>query len=144
MTRLIGKPKDIGNRLLDPLLEDFFAVPSVIDRRQEYFVPRANIAETEESLVFTFEVPGMNKDDIKVMVSDRVLTVSGKRELHNNVKEGRTIREEIRTGQFERQFSLPDSVRTDSIKADYKNGILVISLDKKDEVKPREIEVKIS
>jgi HSP20 family protein len=58
-------------------------------------------------------------------------------------EEEQIVREEMLTGEFERQFTLPDSVNTDSINANYKDGILTIELDKKDEVKAREIDIKI-
>jgi HSP20 family protein len=95
-------------------------------------------------LVLTFELPGMDKKDIKVQVKDSVLTVSGKRELKSETKEGNTVRSEIWSGSFSRSFTLPDSINPEKIAADYKNGLLEIRMDKLEEVKPKEIEVRVS
>ncbi len=144
MTNVIVKSNENRNRLLDPFLEDFFSVPSVFDRRAEGFVPRVNITESADKLIFTFEVPGMDKKDIKVSITNRVLSVSGKRETRMKSENERLIRDEILEGMFERQFTLPETVDSDSIDARYANGILTIELEKKEEVKPKEIEVKVS
>jgi HSP20 family molecular chaperone IbpA len=85
----------------------------------------------------------MKKDDIKVTVTGRVLSVSGRREARMGSEKEHPVRQEILTGEFERQFTLPDTVQTDAIDAEYSNGILTIELKKKDEVKPRQVDVKI-
>lgn len=144
MTRMMTKRNDVGNRWNSPFLEDFFSEPSIFDRYINGFTPRTNIIETVENLRFAFEVPGMTKDDIKVTITNNVLSVSGKRESIIKSTEDNIIREEIYEGAFERQFTLPETIKTDSIKAECKNGILNIAFEKKEEVKQREINVKIS
>jgi len=144
MNHKIAKRNNVAGRWLDPFLEDFFSIPSVFDRRDDGFTPRVNITESEEKLIFTFELPGLDKNDIKVSVANQVLTVTGRREGRMKSEKERLIREEIRVGGFERQFTLPELVRTDSVDAKFHNGILTIELEKKEEVKPREIEVKVS
>ena len=143
MTNLIVRQNNTGNRLLDPMFEDFFSVPSIFDRRNDTFIPRANIIESEDSLMFSFEVPGMKKDDIKVTVTDKLLSVSGRREVRMASEKENLVRQEMLTGEFDRQFTLPEAVRTDDIQAKYSDGILTIELQKKDEVKPRQVDVKI-
>ena len=143
MTHLITKPNLISNRWLDPILEDLFSVSSVLDRRTESFIPNTNIINTDDKLIFNFEVPGMKKEDIKVKITNNVLHLNGKKEIRMKSEKEQIIRQEILSGQFERQFTLPDSVKTDAINALYENGILTIELEKKEEVKPREIEVNI-
>ncbi|MBU0983457.1 MAG: Hsp20/alpha crystallin family protein [candidate division Zixibacteria bacterium] len=144
MTNLVVRQNNAGNRWLDPMFEDFFSVPSIFDRRADTFIPKANILESQDKLVFTFEVPGMNKDDIQVTITDRVLSVKGRREDRRESEKAHFVRREMLTGEFERQFTLPEAVRTDDIQAAYSNGILTIELEKKDEVKPRQVDVKIS
>ena len=135
----------VRNRLWDPLFEDFFSAPSVFGNWMENGItPKVDIHDTKDHLILDFEIPGMEKDGIKVMVKENVLTVSGSREVKNESEEDSCIRREISTGSFSRQFSLPKSVKVDSIKADYKNGILHVTFDKVEEAKPKEIEVKIS
>lgn len=143
MKHLITRPNNVGNHWLDPILEDLFSVSSVFDRRTDNFIPRTNILDDEEKLTFVFEVPGMEKENIKVKISNNVLHLSGKKEERMRSEKENIIRQEILTGEFQRQFTLPESVKTDRINAVYENGILSIELEKKDEVKPREIDVKI-
>ena len=144
MTKALAKRNNVGNRWLDSIFEDFFSVPNVFDRRSIGFTPRVNITDSADHLIFDFEVPGMEKKDIKVTITNNVLSVSGKRELRSSSDDEVTVREEIITGSFERQFTLPDVVQADTIKAEYKNGLLQVKLAKKEEVKPKEIEIKIS
>jgi HSP20 family protein len=143
MTKLMVRPNDITNRWLDPMLEDFFSVPSILGKRTDFFMPKADITDTDHALIFTFEIPGMEKKDIHVSISNRVLSVTGRRETKKETEKDHIVRQEMFTGDFERQFTLPETVRTDDIEAKYSNGILTIELEKKEEVKPREVEVKV-
>ena len=128
---------------MNPFFEDFFSVPSIFDTDGDTFAPRVDVHETDKQLIMDFELPGMKKNDIKVSVKDNVLTVRGQRETRTEEKNRHYIRREIRTGSFDRRFSLPTGISPDSIKADYKDGILEIRLDKKEEAKPREVEVSV-
>ncbi|MEA1979483.1 MAG: Hsp20/alpha crystallin family protein [candidate division Zixibacteria bacterium] len=107
------------------------------------FNPRVNIAENDDQVDITFEIPGMERGNIKVLVQDGQLTVSGERKFKEEQKEENFVRTEIRTGSFSRAFTLPDYVESEKILADYKNGLLEVTLPKKEEKKPKEIEVKI-
>ena len=91
-----------------------------------------------------FEVPGWDKSDLKINVKDKVLTVSGEQREESQEKNENYIRSEIRSGSFCRSFTLPNTVDADKIKADYKSGILELTLGKREEAKPKEIEVKVS
>ena len=112
--------------------------------RQSAFSPKVNIIEDDDSINMMFELPGMKKSDIKVLVKDSMLTVSGERKFEKEEKSDNFVRSEISTGSFSRSFNLPDTVLTDNVLADYKNGLLQISLLKREEVKPKEIEIKVS
>ena len=89
------------------------------------------------------ELPGMEKDKIKIMVENDILTVSGERQ-RPEVKENEIIRAERFFGNFSRSFSLPDSIDKSGISADYKNGVLEVILPLKEEVKPRQIDIKVN
>jgi HSP20 family protein len=132
------------SRDLSDLFEDFFRWPKLHSNADMDFTPRVNIREGKDDLRFVFELPGMEKNDIKVSVKDSVLTISGKRELKYEKKDGEYVHCEICNGSFSRSFTLPDYVKSDTIKADYKNGILEIQIEKLEEVKPKEIEVRVS
>lgn len=129
---------------LDRLFEDIWGVPMVQTQSEADFSPRVNIEDTKDNLIVTFELPGMEKKDIKVSVKDNVLTVSGKRELKSESHDGNTVRSEIWSGSFARSFTLPETINSEKIAADYKNGLLEIRMDKLEEVKPKEIEIKVS
>lgn len=132
-----------GVRDLDSIFDNFFRFPSFVEDERVDFVPRVNVQDSEHKLRLIFEVPGMEKKDFKVTVKDNLLTVSGERDFKSEEKTNNFVRTEIRTGQFSRSFTLPNTVHADQIEADYKNGMLEITLPKKEEVKPREIEVKV-
>jgi HSP20 family protein len=129
---------------LDRLFEDIWGVPMARTQQETDFSPRVNIQETKDHVVLTFELPGMEKKDIKVQVKDDVLTVSGTRELKSEHKDGNTVRSEIWSGSFNRSFTLPETINPEKINADYKNGLLEIRMDKLEEVKPKEIEITVS
>jgi HSP20 family protein len=145
MTYLTVRPKrSVFNTELDNWFEDFFRWPARARENSEGFAPRVNIDETKDEIKLNFELPGMDKKDIKVTIHDGVLEVSGKREFKSESKDGGCVRREIRSGEFSRSFTLPDSVNSEKINADYKHGMLEVKLAKIEEVKPKEIEVKVS
>jgi HSP20 family protein len=128
----------------DRMFEDMFRWPEARVAQREGFAPRVNIHESDDDLSIAFELPGMDKKDIKVTVVDGVLTVSGKREFAGESKDEHYRRHEIRSGEFSRSFTLPDTVNAEKVSADYKNGLLEVRLAKLEEVKAKEIEVKVS
>jgi len=141
MTNICVRPTRTWN--MDRLFEDFFGSPARWEANEAAFSPRTDIQEDENELSLTFELPGMDKGDIKVSVVDGVLSVSGERKFKKEDKGANYIRSEIRTGSFSRSFTLPDTVDADKISADYKDGLLLVKMAKKEEVKPKEIEVKV-
>lgn len=144
MTRAIVRPFGHGwAKDMDRMFNDFFA-PSNWTNTDGDFAPRVNIKDGKDSVTLAFELPGMEKKDIKVMVKDGNLIVSGQREFRTEEQDETLIRSEIRTGSFCRSFTLPETVNAENVSADYKNGILEIRLTKLEEVKPKEIEVKVS
>lgn len=128
----------------DRMFDDFFHAPMARPELKQQFAPKVNIAETDDSLNLTFELPGMEKNEIKVTLVDGLLTVSGDRALVEKSEGDHYFRREISSGEFSRAFTLPDTVNSEKITADYKNGLLEIRLAKLEEVKPKEIEVNVS
>jgi HSP20 family protein len=131
-------------RDFDRLFGDFINFPTNWAEPEAEFIPRVNIKESKDDISLTFELPGMEKKDIKVTVKDGILSVSGERTFKSEEKEEDFVRSEIRTGKFSRSFTLPATVSPEKISADYKNGILEVRLEKIEEVKPKEIEVSVS
>ena len=148
MRNLVLKPNRIANDF-DAIVNSFLNSSKHNCDNSSCFMPKVNIEETKDDVTLTFEIPGMEKDNIRVVVKDDILTVSGDKKVEKNDQDNKIddeyfIRKEIRSGEFERSFTLPDTVNKSSVNADYKNGLLVVSLQKKEEVKPKEIEVKIA
>ncbi len=142
MTYLVPTTNRLA-REIDHMVNNFFNFPSLRADDSADFMPRVNIRDTKDNVVLTFEVPGMEKKDIKVSVKDDVLTVSGQRTFKSENKDEGWVRTEISSGSFSRSFTLPDTVNTERVSADYKNGMLEIKLAKREERKPKEIEVNI-
>ncbi|MEA2030627.1 MAG: Hsp20/alpha crystallin family protein [candidate division Zixibacteria bacterium] len=143
MRHLIATPNRV-TRDIDSLFNSFFNVPSFENNEEAEFVPRVNIEETKDDISLTFELPGISRDNIKVIVKDDILTIAGERKSSKEDKDETFIRREICSGKFSRSFTLPETVNPESVSADFNNGLLLVKLGKKEEVKPREIEVKIS
>ena len=107
------------------------------------FVPPVDIYEDEHSIQLKLEVPGIEEKDLDVKVENNVLTVSGERKFEKEEKEENFRRVERRYGSFSRSFTLPNTVNTDDITADYNNGVLSVRLAKRAEAKPKQIKVTV-
>ncbi len=107
------------------------------------FVPPVDIYEDEHNITLKIEVPGMEQKDIDVRVENNTLTVRGERKFDKEEKEENFHRVERRYGSFYRAFTLPNTVDTDNVNAEYENGVLKIKLAKKAEAKPKQIKVSV-
>ena len=105
------------------------------------WVPTVDIYETDENIVVTAELPGLEKDQVGVEYKDGILTLRGERKLEREVKEESYHRMERSYGDFHRSFTLPGSVDEEKISARMKNGVLEIHLPKKEAAKPKQITV---
>jgi len=105
------------------------------------FVPPVDIYEDEHSVTLKVEVPGLDPKDVDVQVENHTLTIKGERKFEKEEKEENFHRIERRYGSFVRSFTLPSTVDTDNIKADYENGVLKVQLAKRAEAKPKQIKV---
>ncbi len=102
----------------------------------------AEVYETADELRFVLEAPGIKAADIELTIESNVLTVSGEKKAEEiRDKQGEYRLMERRYGRFERSFTIPSNVRTDDVKATYRDGVLTIVLPKKEESKPRRIHV---
>jgi HSP20 family protein len=107
------------------------------------FVPPVDVYEDEHSVQLKLEVAGVAEKDLDIKVENNTLTVSGERKFEKEEKEENFHRVERRYGSFTRSFTLPTTVNTEDIKADYEQGVLTIRLAKRQEAKPKQIKVNI-
>jgi HSP20 family protein len=107
------------------------------------WAPAVDIYETENELVVKADLPDVNPQNLDIRVENNILTIRGERKFENKVNEDNYLRIERAYGSFSRSFSLANSVKTDAIKADYQNGVLTLSLPKREEAKPKQIKVTV-
>jgi len=105
--------------------------------------PAVDVYEGEQEVVIKAEVPGMDKGDLKVDLTDSMLTISGEKEKEENIKEEAYTYSERSYGSFSRSLQLPCAVKSDKARATFKNGVLEVKLPKTEEAKKRHVTVKI-
>jgi HSP20 family protein len=136
--RLFGLRDD-----LDRLFDGFGEWP-VASQLLSGWNPALDLYQDKDNVYVKAELPGMKKEDIDVSLHDGVLSISGERKTEEKHKDAETYRSERFVGRFHRSITLPASVKADSVKAGYKDGILTITLPKSEEAKPKQIEIKVS
>ena len=107
------------------------------------WMPAVDVAEEDNKYVVKIELPGVNKDDVKITLESSILTIRGEKKAEKETKEKNYHRMERSYGSFLRSFTLPTTVKNDKIDAEYRDGILSITLPKAEEAKPKHIEVKV-
>jgi HSP20 family protein len=108
------------------------------------WAPAVDIYEHEGNLVLKAELPGIDPKDVDVRVENNVLTLRGERKFDHEVNRESCHRVERAYGTFSRSFTLPNVVDTQSIKAEYKDGVLRVTMPKREEAKPKQIQVQIT
>lgn len=120
------------------LMNEFFGEPSEL---RSGWVPSVDIKESSSEITFYMEVPGVRQEDIDVELVGDLLTVKGRREMRSEEKKDDFVRIERSYGSFQRSFSIGVPVKADQISANYKDGILTVTVPKADEVQPRKINI---
>ena len=109
------------------------------------WAPAVDIFETDNhELVLKAELPDLNREDIALKVENNTLTISGQKKMDPQVREEQYHRVERSYGSFARSFTLPPTVDTGAIAADYKNGVLTVRLPLREEAKPKQIQVQVN
>lgn len=129
------------------LFEEFFSdIPFAgsFPSTRETWSPAVDILEKDGDLILRAELPGMTENQIELKIEGNTLTLKGERKMESEDKKSNYHRVESYYGSFMRTFRLPDTVDTEKISADYKNGVLTVTLPQKPEVKPREIAVSVN
>jgi HSP20 family protein len=108
------------------------------------WAPAVDIYETDNELVVKADLPDMQVTDIGVRVENNTLTIRGERKFSSEVHEDNYLRVERAYGTFTRSFSLPNSVNSEAIHAEYHNGVLSVRMPKREESKPKQIKISVS
>lgn len=105
--------------------------------------PQVDIYETDNEVVLKADLPDMDLNDIDLRVENQTLTLKGERKFHQEEATKGFHRIERNYGSFTRSFSVPHTVDTDKVGAEYRNGVLTIALPKKETAKPRQVKVEV-
>ncbi len=108
------------------------------------WAPPVDIYETQNELVLKVDLPDVQDKDIDVRVENNMLTIRGERKFEKDVNEDNYLRVERAYGPFMRSFSLPNTVRSENIRAEYRNGVLSLHMAKREESKPKQIKISVS
>ena len=144
LPQLWRNPGLLADSSIDDIFERFFyGWPKVTREAESTWIPRVDVTETGKEVSLDVELPGLEKKDIKVEVKDSTLTISGERKQEKKTENAECCRVERRYEKFERTFGLPDNVKTDNVSAEYKNGILTLTLPKTEKAIPKEIDIAV-
>ena len=135
LRRLYDMQQDLNRNM-----NDFRADEDELECRGTW-IPNIDVKETSEAVVLFAELPGLKKQDIKITVRDKVLSIAGEK-VQTEPQEGESFHRVERVyGDFCRQFALPDGVDSTKISAEFVNGVLKLTLPKQEQAKPKEIKI---
>jgi len=112
-------------------------------RETQSWVPTADVWETEDEVVYAFDLPGIPEDKVSVELEDGALTITAERERKQKVEEGRYFRFERRFGVFTRTIGLPQGVTEKDVKASFEHGVLEVHVAKPQQAKPQKIAIAV-
>jgi HSP20 family protein len=133
-----GSLQDQVNRLFSDVFERKAEESSLTA-----WAPSVDIYETEHELVVKADLPEVDPKDLDIRVENNILTIRGERKFEKKVNEENYLRVERAYGSFARSFTLANTVNSEAIKADYQNGVLTLSIPKKEEAKPKQFKVNV-
>ena len=107
------------------------------------WAPLVDIAEDRESVKITAELPGLKQNEVKINVENGIMTLKGERRFSEETKKENYCRVERSYGAFSRSFSLPTTVDTEKIRATMKDGLLEVLIPKREEAKPKEVQIEV-
>ena len=121
---------------VEQMISQAFNYPLQTEYGSLSYSPLMNINELNDEYLVTMDLPGVEKKDVEIKVSDGYLTISGERQFVNQDSENNRVRYESAHGAFSRSFELSSEIVSDKIKAKFKNGVLSITIPKAEEIKP--------
>ena len=108
------------------------------------WAPAVDVYEQDNTLVLKAELPGVDPKDVDIRIENNVLTIKGERKFDNEVKKESYHRVERAYGTFTRSFTLPNVVDPAAVKAEFKDGVLRVSLPKREDAKPKQIQISVA
>lgn len=133
--------QDRFNHLFNDTFARFFGDEALASRT---WAPAVDVYETDHKLVLKVELPGVDPKNVEVRIEDNTLYLKGERKLENEVKEDDYRRIERTYGSFTRTFALPSSIDAEKVSAEYKDGILNLTIAKREEAKPKTIKISVA
>lgn len=134
-------------RFFPSIVDEFFGrdfMPDLFEFQTGVNMPSVNVIEGKDDFKIEVAAPGLNKEDFKIDLDSNVLTITSEKEEKNEEENQRYMRREFSYSSFKRSFSMPQSVDSSNIKATHNNGVLTITIPKKEEAKerpPKQIEI---
>lgn len=134
--------RQLQNEIND--LFDFDRHPGTEGLFDRNFLPALDVVENSDGFTVSCELPGLDQKEIDINLASNVLTIRGEKKTDKTDKGARVFRREIRGGSFQRTLSLPESVDSEKVTAELKDGILSITLPKREDAKPKQISVNVT
>jgi HSP20 family protein len=151
MTYLVKRPvgvnfDDVFGASLTTLIDSFWSndYQRSGNDLSGFLNPNADVREDDNAYKVSLALPGLTKDELKISYKDKVLTVEAKQKSDKEDGAQGYVYREIRQGDFKRSFKLPKGVNEDDISAIFENGLLVVTVPKAEEVKPKEINISLA
>ena len=126
-------PSRLWDTLFDRSYRDF----------ERVIAPRAEVAEDKEAYHVSLEIPGIKKEELKIAVNQGVLSITGERKNERKEELKHVVSSVISYGRFERQFTLPDYIEAENIKAEIEHGVLKVTIPKSEKAQPKEIAINV-
>jgi HSP20 family protein len=130
--------------VMDRLFDDRFFRPMWIGDGERHAAPALDMYTTAEAVIAKVALPGVKPDDVDVTIGDDLVTISGAFKEEKETSEAGYVHKELSQGKFSRSFSPPTAIKADAAKAEFKNGLLTLTLPKTEEVKPTHVKVQVS
>jgi HSP20 family protein len=142
---LASMPHDLISmqREMNRLFDGFFRDGLQEDAFSSVWAPAVDVSERDNEYVVNVELPGVSRDDVNIVMENNVLTIRGEKKQKNEETKGNVHRIERTYGSFQRSFTIPATIRSEKIDANFKDGVLTVTLPKDEGSKPKQIEVKV-
>lgn len=134
-----GRLSDLQNEV-----ERLFAFPLLAANGTAPWVPALDVYEEKDNYVVQVELPGVNKEDVKLSLEQGTLTITGERKREPKQEGAELYHAERFQGRFQRTINLPETIAADKVTAQYKDGVLTVTLPKHEAAKPRQIDIKLN